>query len=126
MNLFVISLAGLASGICASLGLGGGFVLLLYLTIFTGTGQTQAQLINLIFFLPVGALSLIFHFKHKLIEKSVLLPFISGGIIGAICGFLIAGFIKEYWVSKLFAILILFLGIKELYVIYKKQTFRKK
>ena len=55
MNVFV----GLITGAAASMGLGGGFVLLVYLSIFTNTPQDMAQGINLLFFLPIALLSLI-------------------------------------------------------------------
>ena len=46
------ALAGIASGILGSLGLGVGSVLILYLTIFLHMEQAQAQGINLVFFVP--------------------------------------------------------------------------
>ena len=69
MDIVVLALAGLLSGICASMGLGGGFVLLVYLTLFTQLSQLDAQLTNLVFFLPIAVLSVILHLKNQLIEK---------------------------------------------------------
>ena len=43
-------LAGLFSGIIGGMGLGGGAVLIIYLTVFKNTEQLRAQGINLLFF----------------------------------------------------------------------------
>ena len=74
-------IVGFLSGVTASLGLGGGFVLLLYLTAIANMDQLQAQGINLVFFLPIAALSLIIHAKNGLIEKEPLLPAIGFGLV---------------------------------------------
>ena len=59
---------GFLAGVCASMGIGGGFVLMLYLTLFAGLAQKDAQLFNLLFFLPVAALALFQHKKSGLID----------------------------------------------------------
>ena len=67
-------------GALASMGLGGGFVLLVYLILSDNSDQLSSQEQNLIFFLPVIAVSLIFHIKNKLIDwKAALIC----GLIGA-------------------------------------------
>ncbi|WP_270739307.1 sulfite exporter TauE/SafE family protein [Massilioclostridium coli] len=108
-------IVGFLSGVAASLGLGGGFVLLLYLTAVANAGQMQAQGVNLVFFLPIAALSLIIHAKNGFIEKKPLLPAILWGVIGVLVGSFIAFHIPIEWLSKLFAGFILILGIKELF-----------
>ena len=50
MNFWILAAAFL-TGIFASLGLGGGMILILYMTIFAGYTQLDAQGINLIFFM---------------------------------------------------------------------------
>ena len=47
--------AGFAAGALGAMGLGGGSVLILYLTLCAGLPQLQAQGINLTFFLPCAA-----------------------------------------------------------------------
>ncbi len=111
----IIGLVSFFTGVAASLGLGGGFVLLIYLTAFAGVPQLEAQGINLIFFLPIAALSLIFHTKNKLIDKKPLLPSILTGAAAVVLGVLLAGVLGSKWLSKLFAIFILYVGIKELF-----------
>ena len=54
MDMIIGFLAGFAGG----LGVGGGGILLLYLTAFAGVEQLSAQGINLLFFLPPSVLLL--------------------------------------------------------------------
>ena len=51
----VAGIASLIAGFVSALGLGGGGILVLYLTLFLGMEQMQAGGINLIFFLPLAA-----------------------------------------------------------------------
>lgn len=114
MNI-ITAIVGFFSGVTASLGLGGGFVLLLYLTAIQEMDQLQAQGINLLFFLPIAALSLIVHIKNKLIDKEPLLPCILCGVIGVFAGTTIAFWIPTSLLSKIFAVFILIIGCKELF-----------
>lgn len=49
-------------------GVGGGAVLLLFLTVFSDIPLATAQGINLLFFLPIGAVALLFHQKSGLLQ----------------------------------------------------------
>lgn len=62
LSLFSL-LAVFASSAVAAMGLGGGTVLLLYLSFFSALSQPQMQAVNLLLFLPAAALSLFFHRK---------------------------------------------------------------
>ena len=57
-------LAGTATGVLSGFGVGGGTLLLIYLTAFAGLPQEQAQGINLLYFLPAAAASLPAHAKN--------------------------------------------------------------
>ena len=76
------ALVGFLSGIIASMGLGGGFVLLIWLTLFEDVAQRSAQGINLLFFLPIALVSVIMHLRAGLIDKKLVLSLIPGGIVG--------------------------------------------
>ncbi|MDF2566736.1 MAG: putative rane protein [Oscillospiraceae bacterium] len=116
----VISIVSFFTGITASLGLGGGFILLIYLTTFQHIPQLEAQGINLIFFIPIAILSLCIHKKNNLIEKKPLVPSMISGFIGVFGGVFLAGLIGSEWLYKLFAVLILYVGIRELFHKNKK------
>lgn len=116
----ILAIVGLLAGVTASLGIGGGFVLLLYLTVIANMPQREAQLLNLIFFIPIGIMSVILHIRHKLIIKDVVIKSIIGGIIGVFVGVFFATLIPNKLLSKAFAVFVLIIGIKEL--LPKKKT----
>lgn len=108
-------LIGFLSGIAASMGFGGGFILIIYLTVFAGADQLTAQGINLLFFLPTALLSLIIHWKNRLIEWKLLPLLILTGVGGALLGSWISSNIEVGLLRKLFASLLIFVGIKEIF-----------
>ncbi len=109
MNWAVI-LAGFLSGLIGAMGLGGGGVLLIYLTVFADTGQLAAQGINLLFFLPIGLLSVvIYSLKHQIVWKTVLKMWL-GGLVGVAAGFFLAKTLDTYYLSKIFASFLVLFG----------------
>lgn len=104
------------SGILASMGLGGGTVLVVYLTYFRHMAQLRAQGINLVCFIPVAIFSVIMYSRQKLIQKKVILPLIIYGIVGAIAGYLLLGLIPDGILGKLFGAFLILLSLKELFV----------
>jgi len=121
MNWIWITLAGLLSGMAGAMGLGGGGVLLIYLTVFAGTEQLSAQGINLIFFIPIAILSLIIYAKNKQITWSVVIKTALGGLAGAFAGSFLAGYIGGELLSKLFACMLAILGIYEFFAPIKNE-----
>lgn len=109
------AIVGFLSGVIASMGLGGGFVLLIWLTLFEGIAQRTAQGINLLFFLPVAVLSVIMHLRAGLINKKLVLSMIPGGILGAILGTLGSQVMGNDLLRKLYAIFLLAFGLRELF-----------
>ena len=70
--LFYIS--AFLTGILASMGLGGGMILILYMTLIAGMEQLTAQGVNLLFFIPIAAAALIIHTKNKLVKWKKIVP----------------------------------------------------
>ena len=77
------------SSAAAAMGLGGGTILLLYLSFFSTLSQPQMQSLNLLLFLPAAGLSLYFHRKNKLIDTAVLSRCILSGAVGGVVGSLL-------------------------------------
>ncbi len=109
------AIVGFLSGIIASMGLGGGFILIIWLTLMTDIAQREAQGINLLFFLPIAFISVIMHAKAGMINKKLVLSCCLGGIIGAIAGTFGAAVIESGLLRKLYAVFLLFFGIRELF-----------
>ena len=57
-------LIGLLSGIISGMGIGGGTLLIPALTVFMKHSQIDAQMINLIYFIPTALFAVIFHLKN--------------------------------------------------------------
>lgn len=117
----VAGIASLVAGFVSALGLGGGGILVLYLTLFLNMEQMQAGGINLIFFLPLAAVSIAIHIKNKLIDYKFALKCAPFGVLGAFLGVWLANTIQPFWISKGFAVFVLILGIRELFFSPKKK-----
>ena len=117
-----IALAGFLSGAVGAMGMGGGGVLLLYLTLFMNVRQRTAGGINLMFFIPCAAIALILHAKEKSIIWRKALPLAALGLAGSFAGALINGYISEDLLRKMFAFLLLYIGVSELLTKNPKKT----
>lgn len=122
MNYILAILGGLISGVLGALGMGGGGVLIIYLTVFACVDQMTAQGINLLFFIPCAIVAVIIHTKNKLIKWKAVLPIILGGIPGVVLGSFLAGKFGSDMLSKIFGGLLILLGIKELFFSPKKKA----
>lgn len=78
-------LFGLISGVVASLGMGGGTILILLLNLFSSIGQHMVQGVNLVFFIPTSVVAIFMNIKRKTINYKVAKPIMFFGVIGAIC-----------------------------------------
>ena len=108
-------LAGTVTGVLSAFGIGGGSLLLIYLTAFAGMTQHQAQGINLLYFLPAAAAALPAHKKNGLLEKKVILPAILSGLAAAACTALLANRLDTHLLRKLFGVFLLYIGLRELF-----------
>ena len=115
------AVVGALSGVIASMGLGGGFVLLIWLTLHDGMHQRQAQGVNLLFFLPIALISVVMHLRSGLIDKRLVLAMIPGGVAGAVLGALASQMVGNGILRKIYAIFLLFFGLREL---FRKSTGR--
>lgn len=109
------AVVGFLTGVLASMGLGGGFILVVWLTIFEDMPQRAAQGVNLLFFLPTALLSLMFHIKNHLIDKTLVKKLALGGLFGAVLGTYGAQLIDNSALRKLFALFLLAFGLRELF-----------
>lgn len=109
------AVVGFLTGILASMGLGGGFILVVWLTMFGGAEQRAAQGVNVLFFLPIALIALIMHLKNKLVNKTLVKRCALGGIIGAVVGTFGSQIISGGLLRKLFALFLLAFGLRELF-----------
>lgn len=115
MNWLIIGAVSFASGLLGSLGMGAGAILLLYLRIYGGMEQLAAQGVNLIFFLPIAVLSILIHAKNRLIVWKAAAVCIAAGLPAVFLGVWLGNYMGGNLLSKLFAVMLLFIGIRELF-----------
>ena len=105
-------LPGAAAGALGAMGLGGGGVLLLWLSLL-GMDQLAAQGVNLLFILPVGAVGLWLHRKNGLVDLAAALPVALGGLLGLGMGTALAGWLPGSALRRMFGLLIAGVAVRE-------------
>ena len=118
-------LVGFISGIVSGTGMGGGTVLILLLTIFSGLEQHIAQATNLIFFVPTSIVAIIINWKNKLVDRKLAFIISAFGIIGAIAGALISNSMNVNILRKFFGIFLAIIAIFEIYSYFRKYIFKR-
>ena len=113
---------GVATGIISGFGIGGGSLLVLYLTAVTEMSQHTAGGINLLYFIGCAPAALIGHIKNKLVKWQVVLWCSLAGVAVAIPTSLLANHFNSDWLRRLFGLLLLYIGIKELRAGTKKNS----
>ncbi len=111
----MVIIIGIISGIITALGLGGGAVLIVGLTLLLGIEQRVAQSVNLLFFIPTAITAIILNSKRGLIRWKTAVPIIIADTICAGIGASLATKIDVVILKKMFGI---FLGIIAIYEIY--------
>lgn len=117
-------LIGTISGIVSSLGMGGGAILILCLSLFLGKEQHIAQGANLVFFIPTAIVAIIINMKNKLVKWKTGFLVIAFGIIGAIIGAKISVNLDTKRLKLFFGIFLLGISAFEIYSLFFKK--RKK
>lgn len=114
-------IAGLLSGVIGAMGLGGGAVLLIYLTVFENAKQLTAQGINLLFFIPIALLSVIIYAVKKQIKWKTVLLLSAGGLVGAAAGVWLSEFIGSDLLGKIFGGLLAVAGAWQIISSFKSK-----
>ena len=108
-------LAGLFSGIIGAMGLGGGAVLIIYLSLFTDMPQLKAQGVNLLFFIPTAVAAVTVYGIKKQIKWEIVLKVALWGLLGAAVGIYFADLLGGKLTSKLFGGLLVVMGVIEIF-----------
>ena len=105
---------GALLGLLSGLGVGGGSLLILWLTLILNTSAETARVVNLLFFLAAAGTVTLLRWKKGTICLKAIMPAILSGCISAILAFIISRWVPGYWLRKLFGILLLAVGVREL------------
>ena len=107
-------LAGTALGFLTGLGIGGGSLLILWLTFVAGIAPEKARIINLLFFLPAAIVSAILRWKQGSLNFRIIFP----AVISGCCAAALMNVLSSHWdveiLKKLFGIILIAAGSKEL------------
>ena len=118
-SLPVTLIVGTALGFLTGLGIGGGSLLILWLTMVLGMDPQTARGINLLFFLPAAAVSCFFRARQGKLElKRVLPAMIAGSAAAGICAVFSTTADVEV-LKKGFGIILIAAGLREL--LWKKK-----
>ena len=111
----VAILMGTLLGFLSGLGIGGGSLLILWLTVVLNTDPSTARNINLLFFLPSAVISCTIRIKQGNLRIKKLLPAIIAGCISAAVCSVISVKLNVNVLKKLFGIVLLATGLRELF-----------
>lgn len=106
---------GLVLGFLAGLGIGGGSLLILWLTLCVGTEPITARAINLMFFLTAAGSVSIFRLKNGNLQFKSILPAVVSGCIAAAIGSWLGTWIDQSVLKKIFGGLLLITGLREMF-----------
>ena len=110
----VALIVGAALGYLAGLGVGGGSLLILWLTLVLHTPGQEARFMNLMFFITAAGAVSIFRWKQGCVQLNKILPAILAGSLAAGIFSLLGQQMDAGFLKKLFGILLLFTGVREL------------
>ena len=110
------ALAGGAAGLVNGFfGGGGGMVLVPLLAGWCGLGQRKAFATSVAIILPMCALSAAIYLFRGGVDLWMALPYLVGGLLGGLLGGRLFRRMNMVWLRRLFALLLLYGGVKTLF-----------
>lgn len=106
--------AGLVCGVLSGFGIGGGSLLMVWMTAVLSMEQKAAQGVNLLYFLPCAACALIFHIKNRQIVWRAVWPAALAGSVCAVGGAMLAQNVDAELLRKLFGGFLVLVGLSEI------------
>lgn len=116
----VCLIVGTCLGFLSGLGIGGGSLLILWLTLVLGMDQVTARGINLLFFLPTAIIASIFRWRQGAVEFRTILPAVIAGTLSAGIFSILGMKLDLSLLKKLFGLLLILTGLRELFYKPKK------
>lgn len=107
-------IVGLILGVLSGLGVGGGSLLILWLTLVLHMDTTVARTLNLMFFIPCALIATVLRIKKQEISiKKLLFPTLAG-CISAVIFVIVGEKMDTAQLKKLFGVLLIYTGLREL------------
>mgnify|MGYP002514946001 CR=1 FL=1 len=111
----VAIIIGILLGFLAGLGVGGGSLLILWLTLVLGIDAETARAINLMFFITAAGSVSFFRWRQGVLQIRVIIPAMISGCIAAMAFSVLSQWIDQTLVKRLFGSLLLITGFRELF-----------
>lgn len=119
-SLPVTLVVGTVLGFLSGLGIGGGSLLILWLTLVLGEDPSTARSLNLLFFLPCALMACLIRIRSRTLKVKPLMPAILSGCLSAVIFSWISTVLDTELLKKIFGIILIIAGIREL--VYKKRA----
>lgn len=110
----VMLIVGTILGFLTGLGIGGGSLLILWLTMVLNVDPITARSINLLFFIPSAIIACLFRIKQGKLKLKPLFPAIIAGCVAAALFSWFSTVLDVEILKKLFGVVLLAAGIREL------------
>lgn len=126
MKVLIDTIIGAVTGVISGFGVGGGTLLVLYLTLFGKTSQLSAQGTNLIYFIPCAAFALISHIKNRQVECRA---WVISGIVGTVSALIsayVATRLDTMLLAKIFGGFLVLAGGFEIISVTQEKRVEKK
>ena len=112
---------GVISGIVSGLGMGGGTILILFLSLFLDIEQHIAQATNVIFFVPTAITAILVNLRQRNINLKIGIPICLWGVIGAFIGAIISMQMNMKTLRKFCGGFIILIAIYQTYMYIKSK-----
>ena len=103
-------IAGLIFGVLAGMGVGGGGLLVIYLTMFDEIEQRDAQGVNILFFIFASGAAMLYHINKRKINFPFVLICSVAGCAFAVIGSYAAALVHPFVLRKLFGGMLVLAG----------------
>lgn len=121
-SLPIVIIVGTVLGFLSGLGIGGGSLLILWLTMVLNTDPYTARGINLLFFIPSALIACLFRLKQGNLPIKRILPAILAGCTAAAVFSWISTMLDVEILKKLFGFVLIAAGLRELF--YRRRKAR--
>lgn len=113
-SLPVTLIVGTVLGFLSGLGIGGGSLLILWLTMVLGTDPAVARSVNLLFFIPSALVACLLRLRQGTLNLKPIFPAIIAGCIAAAVFSWISTVLDVQILKKLFGVVLLATGVREI------------
>ncbi len=111
----VMLILGIVLGFLSGLGVGGGSLLMLLLTLGIGLEYSIARSINLLFFIPSALIASAFRCRQVRLPLKKLLGAMIAGCVSALGFSLLSRYLDTEIIRKIFGVVLLVTGLREIF-----------